>query len=301
MTTMTTDHARGLLITGFGGLMLTIDIPLIRLSNGDPWTVMMLRTGATFAVAILVWLVWRNLGRNPPRLIPGLPGLAVATLYGATSVTFMLAVYRTSTANLVFILAFNTVFAGLLSWGVLGERPRAVTVAAMVLMLVGVLVIVQDGLGSGNFAGDMLALASAFLIACAITVSRASREDMGLASLVAVVLPFALASVMVAQVGYRVEEPFWILLNGAVVMPVAFFCLATGPRYITGPEVAMFYLLETVLAPVWVWMIFAEVPTNATLIGGSILILTLIAHAAWQLRESRRQRKALGRSPRKAV
>ena len=109
-------------------------------------------------------------------------------------------------------------------------------------------------------------------------------------TLIAVVVPLLVAVAMVGQVGYKVEAPWWILFNGAVVMPIAFFCLATGPRYITGPEVAMFYLLETVLAPVWVWLIFTEVPSRASMIGGSILIVTLVGHSLWQLQSGRRRR-----------
>jgi len=50
----------------------------------------------------------------------------------------------------------------------------------------------------------------------------------------------------------------------------------------------MFYLLETVLAPIWVWIVFAETPTTQTLIGGSILILALLAHSLWQMRSKAR-------------
>ena len=75
-------------------------------------------------------------------------------------------------------------------------------------------------------------------------------------------------------------------------MPISFFCLATGPKYISGPEVAMFYLLETVLAPIWVWLIFAERPTTQSLIGGAILIAALVAHSLWQLLEGRRRKAA---------
>jgi drug/metabolite transporter (DMT)-like permease len=82
-----------------------------------------------------------------------------------------------------------------------------------------------------------------------------------------------------------------IILDGLVVIPVAFFLLATGPKYISGPEVAMFYLLETVLAPVWVWLIFTETPTTQSLIGGSILIAALLAHSLWQLSENRRRHR----------
>jgi drug/metabolite transporter (DMT)-like permease len=287
-----TNHRKGLLITAIGGLALTVDIPLIRLAEGDPWPILMLRTGTTFLAALVIWAVWRALSPNAPSLVPGRLGAAVAALYGIGSITFVTAVYNTSTANLVFILAFTTMFAALLSWIFLKERPRPVTLVTMAVMIVGVLIIVFDGIGTGNIFGDFFALCSALLIASAITVSRHSTRDMGFTALVGVIFPFVIAVVIVARTGYRVDQPWWIIFNGAVVMPISFFCLANGPKYLSGPEVAMFYLLETVFAPVWVWLIFSEAPSRNALIGGTILIVALVAHSLWQLAEGRRRKAA---------
>ena len=292
MSAPPSDHSKGLLLTAIGGMTLTVDIPLIKLAGGDAWSILLLRSGTTFVAALLIWLVWRSLSKSVPPLVPGRAGLAVAGLYALSSLTFITAVYNTSTANLVFILAFNTMFAALLSWLFLKEPPKPATLIAMAAMLVGVLIIVGDGIGAGNFFGDMMALCSAFFIASAITITRSTGRDMGFTSLVAVVLPFLVALYMVSEAGFRAEVPWWIILNGAVVMPISFFCLATGPKYISGPEVAMFYLLETVLAPVWVWMIFAEVPTTQSLVGGVILIVALVAHSLWQIHQGRRRRAA---------
>jgi drug/metabolite transporter (DMT)-like permease len=287
-----TNHARGLLLTAIGGMALTVDIPLIRLADGEAWSILLVRSGTTFVAALLIWLVWRVLRGDAPKLVPGRAGLAVAALYACASITFIMAVYNTSTANLVFILAFNTMFAALLSWIFLKERPRPATLVAMAAMLVGVLIIVGDGVGTGNFIGDIFALASAFLLASAITITRASGRDMGFTALVAVILPFCVALVMVQKTGFQVEAPWWIIFNGAIIMPISFYCLANGPKYISGPEVAMFYLLETVLAPVWVWMIFAEIPSRNSLIGGAILVITLVLHSLWQLGHGRKRRAA---------
>ncbi|MFC6488556.1 DMT family transporter [Nitratireductor sp. GCM10026969] len=275
-------------------MALTVDIPLIRLADGDHWSILMVRSGLTVIVALVVWGTWRLFSRNAPALIPGRPGLAVAALYGLSAVTFIGAVYNTTTANLVFILAFNSMFAALLSWVFLKERPRPATLIAMAAMFAGVLIIVGGSIGTGNLAGDLMALSSAFSIALAITITRASGRDMGFAALVAVALPCLLGAFMTAGTGYRIEAPWWIVLNGAVVIPISFFCLANGPKYLPGPEVAMFYLLETVLAPIWVWMIFKEVPTRASLVGGTILVVTLVAHSLWQLHTGRRRRRAAG-------
>ena len=54
----------------------------------------------------------------------------------------------------------------------------------------------------------------------------------------------------------------------------------------------MFFLLETVLAPVWVRMVFGEIPTNAALAGGVILIAALVGHTWWQYRRQARKRHA---------
>ncbi|WP_242221961.1 DMT family transporter [Shinella zoogloeoides] len=281
-------HRKGLLITAIGGLSLSFDIPLIRLSDGEVWSVLATRSIATFVVALLAWSVVRfALGRRMA-LIPGPIGLLIGVLYGINSLTFMLAVFNTSTANVVFILAFTSMFAAILSWIFLGERPSNATLLTMGAMVAGVALIVHDGLESGNFFGDAMAACSAFLLASAITLSRHTRLDMGFVPLVTAIFPGIAALLLLPEAGFQVAHPGFILFNGLIMIPLAFFCLATGPRFLSAPEVGMFYLLETVLAPIWVWIVFSETPTNQTLIGGSILILALLAHSIWQMRSKAR-------------
>jgi len=289
-----TDHRKGLLITAIGGLMLTIDIPLIRLSESDAWSVLAIRGGLVFVTAIIAWTILRVVFKQRSPLIPGKAGLLVVSLYGIAGITFMLAVYNTTTANLVFILAFNPMFSALLAWLLVGEKPRPQTFVAMTVMVLGVLLIVSDGMKAGNLVGDAFALASSFILAGAITVSRKARTDLGFAPLFAAIVP-AMIGLAVAggPTGLVLGDPVWLVLNGLIVTPIAFWCLGTGPKYISGPEVAMFYLLETILAPIWIWMIFAEAPTGIGLIGGAIIITALVSHSLWQLSAHRRAVRTL--------
>ncbi|WP_099866455.1 DMT family transporter [Pararhizobium haloflavum] len=277
------DHRKGLLITAIGGLVLTIDIPVLRLGDGDVWSVLLIRSGGMALMALVAWASYRLVTGRRLVMMPGRASWAVALLYGVSAITFITAVFNTSTANVVFILAFNTMFAAILSWLFLGERPAPATFAAMAAMIVGVTIIVWDGIGLGNTFGDLAALCSSLIMSGAITISRAVKRDMGFAPLVANVLPALVALAIVSQSGFSIDHPGWIVFNGLVIMPVAFWCLATGPKYISAPEVAMFFLLETVMAPIWVWIIFLEAPTSATLIGGLIMITALVAHSIWQL------------------
>lgn len=283
------DHTKGLLVTGLGGSLLSLDVPLIRLADGEPWSILMARSGLIFVVSIAAWAVWGFFSGRFRPLVPGTAGVVVAALYAAGSVTFILGVYNTTTANLVFILAFNTAFSAVLSWLVLKDRPKPATLVAIAFMLLGVGIIVRDGISAGHLFGDAMAALSAFSLALAITISRGSGKDMAFTSIMSAVVPFAIAAVFVWKHGLSIGHPGWIVVNGGLVMPVTFICLAVGPRLLSGPEVAMFYLLETVFAPVWVWFIFDEAPSRQSLVGGAILVVTLVVHALWQFNGARKR------------
>jgi drug/metabolite transporter (DMT)-like permease len=208
-----------------------------------------------------------------------------------STIAFLGGVFNTATANVVFIVAFTPMFAALLGWLVAGESPSRSTWVTMGLMIVGVGLIVSGGLAAGEMTGNLAAVAAALLLAGAITVGRKSRADLGLVPLVATVIPIAFGLVMMWPSAIpSVPHPGWVLLDGIIVLPLAFWCLATGPKYLSGPEVGMFYLLETVLAPVWVWLIFSEDINSRTLTGGAILIGALLGHALWQMRFPEREK-----------
>ncbi len=278
------DHKKGLLLTSLGGLALSMDIPLIRLSSGEVWSVLSARSLATIVVALAALFVIRRVTGSLQTVLPGRLGIPVGFFYGLTTITFLLAVYYTKAANVVFIIALNPMFTALLSWIFLKERPALSTFITMAVMILGVGLIVGDGMEAGHLLGDALSVIASLSIACAITMSRASGQDMGFASLLAAVIPAAVGLYHIAPTGFSIEHPGWILFDGALLMPFSFWCLATGTRFLSAPEVAMFYLLETILAPIWVWLIFSEAPTNMTLAGGAILILALAAHSLWQAR-----------------
>jgi drug/metabolite transporter (DMT)-like permease len=279
-----TPHTKGLLLTTIGGLALSFDVPLVKLGQGDAWSVIALRSMVTFAAALTLWLGLRLITKKAPVLVPGRAGLAAGLCYGISTMTFLGAVFNTATANVVFIVAFTPMFAALFGWLVLKEIPSRSTLVTMVAMVAGVTLIVSGGLEMDGLLGDMMALLTSALLAAAITISRKSGREMGFVPLVATIVPALVALGFVGTQGFSMEAPAWVIFDGAVMIPLAFWCLATGPRYLSGPEVGMFYLLETILAPIWVWIVFAEVPAAQALVGGAILVLALVAHAWWQMR-----------------
>lgn len=280
-------RSTGLALASIGGLALSFDIPLIRLSGGDVWSVQFVRGLMIAPIGVLFWLLARRFVDWKEPLLPGRLAPLIALFYALSSGFFFFAVFNTSTANLVFILAFNPMIAALFGWMLMGERPAPQTFLAMAVMLFGVFIIVKDGLAAGNWQGDFVALLSAASIACAITLSRKSGRNHGFTGMIGQLGPVFIALPFIATNGINVPEMGWMFMNGLVLLPLAFFCLAAAPRYIGTAESAMFYLLETVLAPVWVWFVFAEKPTENALLGGAILLAALVLHTVWEIRRER--------------
>ncbi|TWB55090.1 putative membrane protein [Rhizobium sp. ERR 922] len=251
MFSQLSDHKKGLLLTTLGGLALSMDIPLIRLSSGEVWSVLSARSLATIVVALAALFVIRRVTGSLQGVLPGWLGIPVGFFYGLTTITFLLAVYYTKAANVVFIIALNPMFTALLSWIFLKERPAVSTFITMAVMILGVGLIVGDGMEAGHLLGDALSVIASLSIACAITISRASGRDMGFASLLAAIIPAAVGLYHVAPSGFSIDHPGWILFDGAVLMPLSFWCLATGTRFLSAPEVLALRAFVAAIDP-WV-------------------------------------------------
>ena len=282
------NQAKGVALGFAGGLVISFDVPMIRLADSDPWFAMGLRG---FCIAIVFGILYAFAPRSlatPKNPFKDRDWLIVGTVYGISNIFFTLSVFHTSTANLVFILAFNSMLAAVLSWWLIGEKPYAATWAAILATLVGVAIIVSGGLATGTGWGDITSVACAATLAYALVHARKSGKDMslapGLGGLVAgfFALPFILHDPQLpGNIG-------WLWANGLIVVPIAGFCLALAPSFIPAPQVAIFYLLETVLAPIWVWYVFGEEISTRTFVGGAIVLGAILAHSMWGLRRARR-------------
>jgi len=292
---MTTTAARGsgstaekgIALSFMGGLLLSFDVPLLKLSGADTWTIIYVRGTMLFIALFLFWLFTNRLRGNNTRFINGKTGYVIAVLAGIANIMFVASISLTSVANVVFILAFNPLFAGLLGWFFLKEHLGPATWVAIGCSLAGVLLIVADGLQLGTWRGDLLALGVALIMATSLTIVRYSGTNQSLSAgaghlmSAIVAAPFAVPGSLTAA-GWG-----WLSINGFLVAPAATAFLMIGPRYVAAAIVAMFFLLETVLTPVWMWAIFSEMPSTLSLIGGAVVIVSLAGHSLWRFKTKR--------------
>ncbi len=280
------QHRNGLLVTGLGGLLFTWDIPLLRLSGTDQWTMTMTRGVFMFVAISLWWLVSRRLNGQRTPFINGPAGWLVVVTSTVANLFFIAAVTRTTAANLVFILALNPIFCAILACLFLKERPPLGTWFAALLALLGVGIITSDGLTTGTFGGDIMALVVALCMAVALTTIRKTGTSVITSLATGSLMAALIASAWATPMAMPIQGWGWLALNGLVVIPLATALMAIGPRYLPSAEVGMFFLLDTVLTPVWVWMLFAEMPTLLSAFGGAIVIAALLAHSVWRYRSS---------------
>ncbi|MBO6815193.1 MAG: DMT family transporter [Rhizobiaceae bacterium] len=278
----------GVILALTGGLLISLDIPVIRLAGGDPWIVMLCRGLGLTLVLGYVLVFRKNWTQTPRDPFDNPKWVEVGIYYGITSIMFTLAVFNTSAANLVFILAFNPMIAALFAWWLFGERPGPATCIAIVLTIAGVAIIVGEGLQGGTIKGDLAALLAAMFLALSLVRCRQSGQDMSLSGCLGGMIAALFALPMAIAYSTIPDAPWWLALNVLVMVPASGFTLQLAPRFIPAAQVSMFFLLETVLAPVWIWLIFRDVPSANTILGGAIVLGAIAGHSVWQLRTTNR-------------
>ena len=286
------DSTKGITIAFIGGVLLSLDVPLLKLSGADTYTIIYARGTMLFAALFLYWLLFIKLRGNDTPFINGKTGVLLALMAGTANILFVSSIGLTSVANVVFILAFNPMFAGLLSWIFLGERLHRYSWIAIGVSLLGVAIIVADGLKVGTWRGDLMALSVSAILAASLTLIRHRKNDQSMSAASGHLLAAVLVAPLAAPATLSLEGWGWLAMNGLLVAPAATAMLMVAPRYVAAGVVAMFFLLETVLTPVWMWAVFAEVPSTFAFIGGSIVIASLTLHSAWKVSVSNRTRRA---------
>jgi drug/metabolite transporter (DMT)-like permease len=246
----------------------------------DTWTVVFWRS--VFACSFLIIFLVARDGRKAVNAFRqmGWPGVTVALCFMTASISFVQAIALTTVANVILINATVPLAAALIAWLVLGERISGLTWAAIAAVIIGVALMVSDGSGgSGALAGNLLALLITLVFAIATIVTR---RYSGVRMTPAVILATALAAVVAFtqadELSVSSTDLAWLFAFGALNLGLGMALFVTGARLIPAATSALFGTLETVLGPVWVWLIHGERVTEMTLAGGAIVVVAILTH-----------------------
>ena len=147
--------------------------------------------------------------------------------------------------------------------------------------------IFYDSIKLGNFFGDILGFIAAMGLAVGAVIIRSAKKLNLVPSAVVGKLIIALfAMLFVKDYSLNNNDIYIVPLMCVMCVAIPFVLVTIAPRFITAAEVNLFFLLETIIGPIWVWLIIKEQPTPETIVGGAIIVLTIATHSFLKLKKT---------------
>jgi drug/metabolite transporter (DMT)-like permease len=274
-----TNHLKGLLIAFLGVLMLTPDPVLVRLADADTFTILFWR-GIFFAIGVFVILfaTYRKSTFKELKNI-GRPGIWIGLLSGIGGVTFIAAIQYTSIAKVLVIISTAPMVVAIISWAIINERPKLFTWISMLIIVTGIYIVMKGDTGTLIVMGSALAVISIIAGGYSFALTRKYSN-------VNMVPAMIVNALVVSCVGLAFSSSFYLpfdsliyVIAGGILLAIAFSLITLAPRFIPASEVAMFMPLGTILGILSAWLVINEQPSSSSLLGGTIVVLTLFFHA----------------------
>ena len=261
-------------------MFITPDSLFIRLSNIDTWGLVFYRGFIPFLTVFIGMLIIYKLSYFKLLFGNSIYGLAYIVTFSITNITFVLSIQNTNVANTLVMIALAPMLSAIFGAIFLKEKPDRNTLVAIIITFFSVLYIFYDSLKVGNFLGDILGFATAAGLAAGATIIRAGKSLNLVPSAVVGKLVVAIVALFFID-SFELKETDIYIIPAMCILCVAipFVLVTIAPRYITGAEVNLFFLLETILGPIWVWLVVKEQPSIETIQGGVIIIITIAIHS----------------------
>jgi len=281
------DQQKGSLLAFVAVIFITPDSLFIRLSNIDTWGLVFYRGIIPFFTVFLGMLLIYKLNFFKILFTSGYHGLIYVATFSITNITFVVSIQNTNVANTLVMIATAPMLSAILGAIFLKEPPDKKTWFSIVITFLAIIYIFFDSLKLGNFYGDILGFVTAIGLAVgAVTIRSAKFKNLVPAAVV--------GKLFVATFALFFIESFVLVEKDLIIVPlmcvlcvaIPFVLVTIAPRFIPAAEVNLFFLLETIIGPIWVWFIIKEQPSIETLQGGIIIILTIAVHSFLKLRNS---------------
>ncbi len=282
-----TNQQKGSLLAFIAVIFITPDSLFIRLSNIDTWGLVFYRGIIPFITVFIGMLLIYKLNFFKILFTSGYHGIIYIITFSITNITFVVSIQNTNVANTLVMIATAPMLSAILGTFFLKELPDRKTWISIIITFAAIIYIFYDSIKLGNFYGDILGFITAIGLAVgAITIRSAKSKNLVPAAVV--------GKLFVATFALLFIESFVLVKKDLIIVPlmcvlcvaIPFVLVTIAPRFIPAAEVNLFFLLETIIGPIWVWLILNEKPSAETLQGGAIIIATIAIHSFLKLRKS---------------
>ena len=276
------NYVRGLLMVAGSALCLsTSGVGLRIIESADGWQILFYRSLSMVALLACVLVVRenRNIFGRVKNL--GFEDALLAIVLGTGFVAYVFALLNTTVANALFVFSAAPFFAATLGWVVLRERVPLRNWIAILVAMSGLGVMVGAGRMGGRAFGNLIALWLPVSYAISVVLVRRSKQpDMLLALLLAAIIATLITLVFIDDFSISRRDLGASIYLGVFQVGVGFILLMLGARFVPAAQVGLLALIEPVLGPIWAWLTVTEIPSNATLLGGFIILTAVGIDAA---------------------
>ena len=282
-----TDQQKGSLLSFVAVMFITPDSLFIRLSNVDTWGLVFYRGIIPFMTVLLGMLIIYKLNFFKILFTSGYHGIFYVITFSVTNITFVVSIQNTNVANTLVMIATAPMLSAILGAIFLKEPPDKKTWFSIIITFLAIIYIFYDSLKLGNFYGDVLGFVTAIGLAVGAVIIRSAKNK-------SLVPAAVVGKLFVATFALLFIESFALVDKDLLIVPlmcilcvaIPFVLVTIAPRFIPAEEVNLFFLLETIIGPIWVWLIIREQPSLETLQGGLIIITTIAIHSYLKLKNS---------------
>ena len=277
-----------LLITGslgisFGGLIMR------NINNADPWQITFYRSLA-FLFSITLVLIYRH---NSDILTSikkiGYPGIAGGFFLMIAQILYVQSFAHTSIANALFTFSTIPFISALLAFIFLKEKISTTTIVTMFFAFLGIFIMIKDGLETGGFYGNIIALICAFSFSTFVIILRKSRNnDMLPVNLISSVLVLIVSfAISLGEINVPIQDILLCFLWGGVLSGFVHSVFVYSTRFLQASEATLFMLLEFSLGPFWVWIFLNETITQEAFYGGIIVMLSVAVYSFFEIKKTK--------------
>ena len=282
-----TDQQKGSLLAFVAVMFITPDSLFIRLSSIDTWGLVFYRGIIPFFTVFFGMLLIYRLNFFKILMTSGIHGIIYVITFSITNITFVVSIQNTNVANTLVMIATAPMLSAILGSIFLKEPPDKKTLISIIITFLSVIYIFFDSLKLGNFYGDILGLITAIGLAVgAVTIRSAKSKNLVPAAVVGKLLVATFALLFVENFALINQDMIIVPLMCILCVAIPFVLVTIAPRFIPAAEVNLFFLLETIIGPIWVWLIIKEQPSVETLFGGVVIIITIAIHSFLKLRNT---------------
>lgn len=281
------EQQKGSLLAFVAVMFITPDSLFIRLASVDTWSLVFYRGIIPFFTVLIGMLLIYKANFFKMLFTSGRHGIIYIITFSITNIAFVVSIQNTNVANTLVMIAMAPMLSAILGAIFLKEMPDSKTWIAIAVTFFAAIYIFYDSLQLGNIFGDLLGLVCALGLAVgAVTIRSAKSKNLVPAAVVGKLLVAIFAIFFIETYALVGRDLLIVPLMCVMCVAIPFVLVTIAPRFIPAEEVNLFFLLETIIGPIWVWMVIKEQPSLETIQGGIVIILTIAIHSFLKLKKS---------------